>query len=326
MSLTSTISNTIKDLNGTAIAGVSVDILLKPQGAFRIDDNTEIAPKETVVTDVNGTWSINLERTSNISPANSYYSVTEKIPVANGGPATWAIQVGATNQALQAVLITPIPSSSSIVALTQAALDAHVAAADPHGVYQRESEKGVANGYASLEADGTIPDTQSPFFVTKSDSVGVQFDSTVAEVTLATVTFSANYLKVNDIVVATFVGKLINATTPAVDFTFGLDFGGTNFFEHTQNIVSSGLFQDWSIDFWMAVRSAASQKLRAVLTIGTASSTLSWKPLLVHLLATDDASGILANGFNLEIKAQMSVNSPLVQVHTSAYSAEVLRD
>lgn len=36
----------------------------------------------------------------------------------------------------------------------------HEAAADPHTGYQRESEKGVANGYAGLGAGGLIPMAQ----------------------------------------------------------------------------------------------------------------------------------------------------------------------
>lgn len=43
-----------------------------------------------------------------------------------------------------------------------ALLAAHTAAADPHTGYQRESEKGVANGYASLDGDGLVPESQLP--------------------------------------------------------------------------------------------------------------------------------------------------------------------
>lgn len=42
------------------------------------------------------------------------------------------------------------------------AITAHEAAADPHTQYQKESEKGVANGYASLGADGKVPSAQLP--------------------------------------------------------------------------------------------------------------------------------------------------------------------
>ena len=43
-----------------------------------------------------------------------------------------------------------------------AAISAHEAASDPHAGYQKESEKGVANGYASLGADGLVPSAQLP--------------------------------------------------------------------------------------------------------------------------------------------------------------------
>ncbi|MHB1131649.1 MAG: galactose-binding domain-containing protein [Chloroflexota bacterium] len=39
---------------------------------------------------------------------------------------------------------------------------AHVAASDPHAQYQQESEKGAANGYAGLGADGKVPSAQLP--------------------------------------------------------------------------------------------------------------------------------------------------------------------
>ena len=46
------------------------------------------------------------------------------------------------------------------VVAVDTALDNHIAAADPHTVYQKESEKGAANGYASLGADGLVPQDQ----------------------------------------------------------------------------------------------------------------------------------------------------------------------
>lgn len=43
---------------------------------------------------------------------------------------------------------------------TQAELDAHIAASDPHTGYQKESEKGAANGYASLNSSVLVPTSQ----------------------------------------------------------------------------------------------------------------------------------------------------------------------
>jgi len=43
-----------------------------------------------------------------------------------------------------------------------AAVTSHEGAADPHTQYQKESEKGQANGYASLDGDGLVPEDQLP--------------------------------------------------------------------------------------------------------------------------------------------------------------------
>ena len=47
------------------------------------------------------------------------------------------------------------------------AVSTHAAAADPHTGYQKESEKGAAGGYASLDGSGTIPDAQIPASITR---------------------------------------------------------------------------------------------------------------------------------------------------------------
>lgn len=48
---------------------------------------------------------------------------------------------------------------------------AHTAAADPHTQYQRESEKGQPNGYASLDASGLVPDAQIPASIARDSEV-----------------------------------------------------------------------------------------------------------------------------------------------------------
>jgi hypothetical protein len=48
------------------------------------------------------------------------------------------------------------------VGAASSAITAHVAAGDPHTQYQRESEKGAANGYASLDSGGKLPVAQLP--------------------------------------------------------------------------------------------------------------------------------------------------------------------
>lgn len=90
---TSTMENTVLDINGVAVAGCEVTIDLIPGPGFKVDTGTEIAPRVAALTDVTGKWSIALERTANITPAGSYYRVKEQIPKARGGPKTWYFTV-----------------------------------------------------------------------------------------------------------------------------------------------------------------------------------------------------------------------------------------
>jgi Protein of unknown function (DUF2793) len=59
-------------------------------------------------------------------------------------------------------------------AAAAADLAAHVAASDPHTGYQRESEKGAANGYASLDSGTLVPAAQLPALVGDSGSGGTK--------------------------------------------------------------------------------------------------------------------------------------------------------
>lgn len=63
-------------------------------------------------------------------------------------------------------------------------LAAHVAAADPHPVYQKESERGIANGYASLDAGGTVPDAQIPAAIARDAEVAAVYATKVYADTL----------------------------------------------------------------------------------------------------------------------------------------------
>lgn len=72
------------------------------------------------------------------------------------------------------------PASFDAAGAAAAAVSAHEGAADPHAGYQKESEKGLASGYAALDAGGKVPTTQLP------DSL-----ATDAEVTSAIATHEA---------------------------------------------------------------------------------------------------------------------------------------
>lgn len=53
----------------------------------------------------------------------------------------------------------------------ETSLTSHAGAADPHTGYQRESEKGVANGYAALDASGFVPDAQIPSTIARDSEL-----------------------------------------------------------------------------------------------------------------------------------------------------------
>lgn len=60
---------------------------------------------------------------------------------------------------LQAVVLKLRALATSVTTVVTD-LTAHVAAADPHTGYQKESEKGQPNGYASLGPDSLVPQSQ----------------------------------------------------------------------------------------------------------------------------------------------------------------------
>ncbi len=121
---TSTITNTVTGPSGTALANIPVKVSLYPKGAFRISDSSEVATQVFTTTNASGVWSLALEQTANISPANSYYVVEEQIPQYQGGARSYAFQVGAVNTTLLASLISVLPDLPANTYLTQAAADA----------------------------------------------------------------------------------------------------------------------------------------------------------------------------------------------------------
>jgi hypothetical protein len=66
-------------------------------------------------------------------------------------------EVPATTEAQINAAATSIAETAS-----DAAVAAHVAESDPHTAYQKESEKGSANGYASLNASTKVPIAEIP--------------------------------------------------------------------------------------------------------------------------------------------------------------------
>ena len=107
---------------------------------------------------------------------------------------------------------------------------AHAAAADPHTGYQKESEKGVANGYASLDAGGLVPSSQLP----ASGGSTVLFKNLSASATGGNVNTAQPWFPTAGAVTVTadrtyrFRGLLhMSRSAGTTSHTTGLSFGGT---------------------------------------------------------------------------------------------------
>lgn len=73
-----------------------------------------------------------------------------------------------------AVTLLPADAGADPAGTAAAAVAAHEVAADPHIQYQKESEKGVASGYASLDAGGTVPDAQIPAAIARDSELAAE--------------------------------------------------------------------------------------------------------------------------------------------------------
>ncbi len=103
-----------------------------------------------------------------VGTAAAYSREDHKHPVATATP----VALGAANAAgssaslARADHVHIYPTAGNVGAdaagTASSAITAHNAAADPHTQYQREVEKGVANGYPSLDATGKVPLIQLP--------------------------------------------------------------------------------------------------------------------------------------------------------------------
>lgn len=154
---TSNITNTVTDPSGVAVGACRVVARLMPVPGFRISDSSEVARTVETLTNGSGLWTLALERNSNISPANTYYEVTEYVPVNRGGTRVWHCQVGASDQTLHAALVTSLPDVANANYLTQDSADARYAqlgtlsSATPANV---ELDGSASAGVSSLAARG----------------------------------------------------------------------------------------------------------------------------------------------------------------------------
>lgn len=113
---TSSLSNTILDTLGVAVANCEVIIDLIPGPAFKIATGEELASRISVLTDGTGKWTAVLERTGDITPSGTYYRAKERIPKSKGGEKLWYFTVPVTTPTtLLPNIINPNTSSGVLV-------------------------------------------------------------------------------------------------------------------------------------------------------------------------------------------------------------------
>lgn len=103
---TSDITNIVL-LDGVPAVGLSVLVSLNVAGATRIDDGSMITQTQTVITDINGSWTATLEENANIDPPNTYYIAIEPV---DDTPRTWNFICGTVDSKLSDVLVGLISS------------------------------------------------------------------------------------------------------------------------------------------------------------------------------------------------------------------------
>lgn len=220
---TSTITGTITDPSGVAVAGVVVTARLMPVGGFRSADGSEVARLVTATSNGSGVYTLVLERNSGITPANTYYELSEAIPVANGGARVWTISVGASNQTVLAALVTPLAAQSSTY-LTQASADARyqalggISSATPAKVYLDSTSPGIAGVSTSASRDDHIHPTDSTIWTAYTPTL-TQSATVTKTVTYARYNRVGRMITVEVVMAVTGTGTAANAVVIGLPVT-----------------------------------------------------------------------------------------------------------
>lgn len=129
-----------------------------------------------------------------------------------------------------------IPAAIARDTEVTAAVSAHVALADPHAQYALDSEKGVANGYASLDGSGKVPAGQLPitgdtrYYLTAEVDVG----NTVVETALVSQSIGAGVMSTNKMLRCTIIGDFLQ-NTAGDTFTLRIKLGATTLWASAQS-------------------------------------------------------------------------------------------
>lgn len=121
---TSIITGVVTDPAGTPLENIGVKCRLLPRPAYLTATGAELSLTVETTSDSNGQYQFTLTETADITPADSFYEITEYIPPRYGGAVKHIIQVGANAASVLASLVSSPPSPEQNVYLTQAAGDA----------------------------------------------------------------------------------------------------------------------------------------------------------------------------------------------------------
>jgi hypothetical protein len=159
---TGTITNVLLDPDNDPLVGIQVDARLTRTPASRIDNSTAVIPPESVTTNEDGEWTIDLEQSANLSPVNTTWVIHERIPYAQGGARFTMVDVIAGTRTLVAATVTSYTPPAADTYYTSAQINAIIGELVAEAI---DEEIGTVIDDAVTEAlvpfDGRLDDVES---------------------------------------------------------------------------------------------------------------------------------------------------------------------
>lgn len=99
-----TLTHTLTLPDGTGIEGVEVEAVIMPKPGFNASTKAELL-RVTAVTNSSGVWTLSLLPNAEITPAGTYYRITENIPADLGGMKVVSVLMPNANSNLYDILL-----------------------------------------------------------------------------------------------------------------------------------------------------------------------------------------------------------------------------